>query len=291
MLTPKFPRAGNVKLNITQAGESPPLRRFSRSTVVLLGGACALAVVLSGGLLLGFSAPDPIQTATVPPKVEETANADGPPPVAAQVDAKAVKQDRQPTSTAARREPLAANDMRFGETNPSTENADAGHLQPVAEAPHEPDVAPSSAQLAAADGVQDAPQDAAAPASMEADEAAVVQVAESEAEVAKLEASTGMMDETTIPSKAKSPDKKPGSTAKSAQPALAAAHVTKYVNLRDGPADEAKVIVVVPANAAIEAQTNCGWCAVNYNGQQGYIYKSFIRRSTAEEASAGQGLF
>ncbi|MBO6717469.1 MAG: SH3 domain-containing protein [Rhizobiaceae bacterium] len=55
-----------------------------------------------------------------------------------------------------------------------------------------------------------------------------------------------------------------------------AAKATTWVNLRAGPADDAEVLLVVPGSADIEAQTGCNWCAVTYDGREGYIYKNFI---------------
>lgn len=48
------------------------------------------------------------------------------------------------------------------------------------------------------------------------------------------------------------------------------------VNLRAAADKDAEVLLVVPKNVSIEAQENCTWCAVTYQGSQGYIYKSFI---------------
>lgn len=67
-------------------------------------------------------------------------------------------------------------------------------------------------------------------------------------------------------------------TAAVASADLAPAKATQYVNMRSGPSDEAAVMAVVPANATIEAERDCNWCTVSYNGKQGYIYKSFITR-------------
>lgn len=67
-----------------------------------------------------------------------------------------------------------------------------------------------------------------------------------------------------------------------AEPAIASnlepAKANQYVNMRSAPADDANVIIVVPANAAIEAEADCRWCEVSYNGQKGYIFQSFITR-------------
>lgn len=48
------------------------------------------------------------------------------------------------------------------------------------------------------------------------------------------------------------------------------------VNLRAAADKDAEILLVVPKNVSIEAQENCTWCAVTYQGSQGYIYKSFI---------------
>lgn len=61
-----------------------------------------------------------------------------------------------------------------------------------------------------------------------------------------------------------------------AGPALKPAVVNGAVNLRAAPDNDARVLMVVPAKAQIEAQDDCNWCAVTYQGDQGYIYKSFI---------------
>jgi hypothetical protein len=55
--------------------------------------------------------------------------------------------------------------------------------------------------------------------------------------------------------------------------------VTRHVNLRSGPADEAKVIRVVPAKASVNVLSCESWCQVDYQGTKGWIYKGFIRKS------------
>lgn len=70
-----------------------------------------------------------------------------------------------------------------------------------------------------------------------------------------------------------------------ALPPLSPVKVNRYVNMRSGPADEARVVVVIPANATVQAQGNCGWCAVTYNGQRGYIYKRFLQRGGSTASS------
>ncbi len=102
-----------------------------------------------------------------------------------------------------------------------------------------------------------------------------VEIAETDAEAAALEAELEMAPQAidTAPTGA-IPDVE-----------LSPASVTRYVNLRDGAADEARILAVVPANAEIEAERNCGWCTVVYEGKRGFIYKSFIRHETSEAAA------
>lgn len=67
----------------------------------------------------------------------------------------------------------------------------------------------------------------------------------------------------------------PAAAAKAAS-GLRSAVTNGAVNMRASPDKNAPVLLVVPANTAIETQSGCSWCAVTYQGNQGYIYKSFI---------------
>ncbi len=58
--------------------------------------------------------------------------------------------------------------------------------------------------------------------------------------------------------------------------AMRAATVRQAVNLRAAPNKGGQVVMVVPASAQIEAEANCGWCEISYQGRTGFIYKSFI---------------
>lgn len=61
--------------------------------------------------------------------------------------------------------------------------------------------------------------------------------------------------------------------AGSMRPAIA----RKAVNMRASGRSGAKVVMVIPAKAQIEAEPSCShWCLVSYNGRQGYIYKDFV---------------
>ncbi|MBX3576505.1 MAG: SH3 domain-containing protein [Rhizobiaceae bacterium] len=55
------------------------------------------------------------------------------------------------------------------------------------------------------------------------------------------------------------------------------ARATHYVNLRAKPADEAKVLTVVPANGELAVVGCERWCEVEYDGTRGFIYKRFVR--------------
>lgn len=68
----------------------------------------------------------------------------------------------------------------------------------------------------------------------------------------------------------------PAAAAVKANSGLRSAVTTGAVNMRAGPDKNAPVLLVVPANTSIETQSGCSWCAITYQGNQGYIYKSFI---------------
>lgn len=249
-----------------------PLPRLAKPNVALLGAAGAVALALVGFGFVGTQEPDPIETAAVlPPRlvIPQTANI--------------IPQLHKPTESAPMRAPVATDNTHMIEPakpaataelpTPGPDERTAAHSAPVetTDSSGTASILPSGLR-----GSLD------------------VQVAETEADVAKLEAATGMLDQVPEPESVQpaASNVAPGTKlAAVSQPDLKPAKVTKYVNLRDGPADEAQVLTVVPANADVDAEANCGWCTVVYKGQRGYIYKNFIRRGAAEEAAAGQGLF
>ncbi len=60
---------------------------------------------------------------------------------------------------------------------------------------------------------------------------------------------------------------------------LLPAWATEYVNMRAAPDNDAAILAVLPADAEFRAPAECRhWCEVDYEGQRGFIYKSFIRR-------------
>lgn len=245
-----------------------PRPRLSKPDVALLAAAGAVALAIVGFGLVGNQAPDPIETAAVLP-----------PRLVLPQTAKVIPPLQKPTENAPMRAPVATNNTHL--------------IEPAK--PAVADRLPTSGlETTQATMPAEAPDAWGTASIIPQRSASNVQVAETEADVAKLEAATGMLDRVPEPAgiQPATPNAAPDTKlAAVSQPDLKPAKVTKYVNLRDGPADEAQVLTVVPANADIDAEADCGWCTVVYKGQRGYVYKSFIRRGAAEEAAAGQGLF
>ena len=99
-----------------------------------------------------------------------------------------------------------------------------------------------------------------------------VPIAETETEVAELEA----IQRREVEADVGSPSLEETASVRPDPPQMRPAIATKYVNMRASASDDAEVLEVVPALAEIEAQEDCNWCAVSYEGRTGYIYKSFI---------------
>ena len=270
-----------IGLGVASAGKSIP-RPLPGRVMAGLAGAILAALGVAGYAASDFLDVDPTETASVAHRLAI-------PPVAAKT-----------TSTS---ESAASSDKieiaAAAQTMPAAKSERVATLQdrPVA-------VAPTSSDRAPIDNVSNnlpkdttpetmspvfaPPRDAQHVAELTPD----VAVAESEAEVVKLEGQIGMgepppesemeiarLERAAAPSDALMPIAE--DTAAMGGPYIPASEfeatrVTRYVNLRDGPADEAKVIAVIPTNSTVQAETNCGWCAVTYKGQRGYIYKGFL---------------
>lgn len=202
-------------------------------------------------------------------------------------------------------------------TPPPTESVAANETVVAASAETTPDVSPSiepdtataaetvstgapvpantlllnSSPLAGATALDTAPPDpdAAATASIPpASPAGVtsfapnVPVAENDDEIATLEA----IQREEVDDDIGAPSDEPTAAIPSPAGPMSAATTTRWVNMRTGPADDAEIMVVVPALAEIQAETDCNWCSVSYDGQQGYIYKTFI--SYVEDSAAAE---
>ena len=72
-----------------------------------------------------------------------------------------------------------------------------------------------------------------------------------------------------------SPPAPPAASIESvAAPALA--RVKSAVSMRSGPDKGSEVVGVVPADGPVQVVSCDGWCEVVYNGQRGFIYKTFL---------------
>ena len=217
---------------------------------VTAAGAVTLVIVLAA--MLGGETTDADATAVI---AEQVAAPAASPPATAPVAAPVVVAE-EPALTTAQEMPLAA----LAEPVAEIDTAEAG---PPAEQPV-PQTFTDPAQTASILGVTPT-RNALLPE---------VEVAETEAEIASLEARQRVEVEEDIGpvDVQQAAASAPLQTAAAMQPAIAG----NYVNLRAGPSDDAEVLMVVPANASIEAETDCNWCAVAYDGREGYIYKTFI---------------
>lgn len=70
------------------------------------------------------------------------------------------------------------------------------------------------------------------------------------------EADDGTETASIVPGAPVESEQKPSTQVASPLPALGAAKVSRYVNLRSGPADEAGVVTIVPAGATVQAQAD-----------------------------------
>ncbi|APH72923.1 SH3 domain-containing protein [Aquibium oceanicum] len=66
--------------------------------------------------------------------------------------------------------------------------------------------------------------------------------------------------------------------------------VNTAVNMRSGPGDENRVILVIPGGAGVELLGCDSWCKVVYDGRTGYIYKSFVGGKSKARASASRSV-
>ncbi|MDI6027416.1 SH3 domain-containing protein [Corticibacterium sp. UT-5YL-CI-8] len=55
------------------------------------------------------------------------------------------------------------------------------------------------------------------------------------------------------------------------------ATIKSSVNMRASPQKGAKVLGVVPRNAKVALGACTAWCEIEFNGQKGFVYKSYIR--------------
>ena len=238
--------------------------RIAAIGLVALFGVAALALLASVLLRGGGQAPDETAPQTAATAEQPAAE----PPAAMTAPAPAVTE--QPA--------LPAGSVRFagGETpqGESARNVIAKNWAPAATAPDRPavDTARTASILSPATDV----------AVAETEQQAV----EMESRLAAAGAKDFKVPDFTVPAPDNDPAAVPvtvaSATASPAEPfppvsELKPGRAAKWVNLRAGPDNDAAVLAVVPYDAAILTQPDCPhWCAVVYDGRQGYIYKSFV---------------
>ena len=109
--------------------------------------------------------------------------------------------------------------------------------------------------------------------------AGAVPIAETPEEVAALEAQMAASGAEFFKTAAKPEPQSAPEPVPQARPALPVAWTNAWVNMRAGPDNDARTLAIVPGGAEIRAQAECRhWCKVAFEGQDGYIYKTFIRR-------------
>lgn len=200
----------------------------------------------------------------------------------AQTSAVVAETPATPPAAAA---PVAA---RFGGTAPASQSAPPPFAAPASDAGR-----PGSGLAAFAGG--DAP--VRAPLAVQTGTAPqTVEVAETEAEVLAIEArlaaegdpnfrlppetATETVEPAALASApASGSGSDPTNAAVGAGNGLPAAWAREHVNLRAGPDNDARVLAIIPGNAAFAAADGCDhWCEAVYEGQSGFVYDSFIRR-------------
>jgi len=243
----------------------PPLISRTHATYAALSIGM-LALVVAGAAALGPSNTDdaPTRLALAPDEPFAVAPETQPAPAPADMPpaASAIPVTEQVNAAPEPLQPSAAATVRAAPPTLADAQAMQGQAQPAApilsfQSPYE-GMAPVAAEADTTAAIEDEPA---------SDE--TVPVAESEAETAQLEAQ--QQEQTVI-------QEENGNAFNS--PIMGDARANQHVNLRAGPSDGARVLMVVPANARIQAAKDCAyWCEVVYEGRRGFIYKSFIARS------------
>jgi hypothetical protein len=232
----------------------PAIGRFpslSAPTAVVL--LFAMAVVVAGVSLLQFAGSSPDSTVTASTAHNEERSVQ--PPAAAR--SAAAPEPVADTSTAQRSPGKGG--LQDGQTDgpPATHEASTN-----ANPPDFP-----SRQRPLSDVLARSP----APSEFDAD-GAVVAVAETAEEILALEE----IQRREVEADLARPSMEMTAAIQAGASTKVAAKATRWVNLRSGPSDDAEVLLVVPGLASIKAESGCNWCAVTYDGREGYIYKNFI---------------
>ena len=191
--------------------------------------------------------------------------------------------------------PLADSDPRWAEpagnaTAPERGDPPAAAAIDEADAPQDlspADIAASAVSVAAPDTTT-----TAAIGSQNAGPAREVVVAESAEEVAALEEAVALRQEERPDAAFVAETTTTGPAAADAGAGdLLEATTTEWVNFRRGPSNDAATIEVVAGGTAVRSQplAECvHFCAVEIDGERGYIYKAFIEFPAAEETARSE---
>jgi hypothetical protein len=239
-----------------------------------------VAVTVIGGIALVVALVAFLSSTADAPRSEDVAAASTP------VEAAPVMTDDEPVSdpAAAAPAPAAVSDA------PSTTD-DSAAAEPEDETPlGSPPAAERDVVLAPQDSVAspiapDPGRTSSIPPARPGGEALApqVEIAETDEEIAALEAIQRQEVEADVGAPS---DEWTGSLGATEAPSTprGSATTTRWVNMRSGPSDDAEVLMVVPALEEIEAETGCDWCAVTYDGRDGFIYKTFLSYAEGEPA-------
>lgn len=241
-----FKQSRQTQPFLSPLGRQRGLPAAAAPLAVTLVGGVALVVVF-GALISGMTGGAPSQPAAV--EQEAAAQPAEPPPAVPDTPA---AEPARPVDT-----------TRAALTAPSSEIAPSAEAAPPA----------GAAPPAEADPASTAAIDLEPILPPVTDE---VPVAESEADIAVLEAIHHDADESGPDQQARDGDGEAVARAEPPAPALRGARVRQAVNLRAAPDNDGRVLTVVPSGAEVEAEADCGWCAVRYRGSSGFLYKSFL---------------
>ena len=254
-----------------------------------IAGIALLAGIGAGMTLLSDpTGDDAVQVAAAQPPAAETAADAEPTPDAASVDTASA-----PTAAPA---PEATAPVPAAESAPAApSSASAALVQPQASAPQQvspagtpelnddrwgPATAGSSFEepvdTAASDSGMDEPRPADAAPSDNGTTGSIVPADPAPAKPAPTKPRAAR------PAKAKPVAAAPEPTApvQTASSAITPgnAQVTTAVKMRAGPDNDADVVKVVPTNGSVDVISCKVWCKVSFDGQEGYIFKRFIKQ-------------
>lgn len=273
--------------------DAPPYRALGLAAVLGVISMAAVAAALQYQRQDGFPQVGPLvetaqASAAAPlpklavPKMQSAGEAKPPADVAVQVDAKSVTVTPAPAA-AAEKTALAAK-TAVAPQPAAPEAGTSGRVIATATQPEQPQAAASKADALTALAKSAAPGDAAAAASgavakteiLPPDALEPLALLPEEQPLAAPKPQPAPRDEEEKVAAVAKPTK---SETEPSDGAGAKRKIRSSVNLRARPADGSKVLGTIPGGASVQVAANCQhWCAVTYQGKQGFVYKRFIGR-------------